>query len=94
MSEENEQARSEALARMRKKQEAYRAVFGPADNRTPLGAVILEDLERFARYHDRSIYRDLQGRFDGGSTAYNMGMHDLVKRIHLMITRSEHGLSD
>lgn len=93
MTPENEQARAEAIARLRQKQEAYQALFGIPGKLTPLGEIVLKDLETFARYHDRAITRDLQGRYDGGSTAYNMGLHDIVKRIHQMMGNL-HGYSN
>lgn len=85
MSEENEAAREAQLARLRQKQEAYAALFGTPGKLTPLGEVVLRDLEKYARFHDRAITRDLQGRYDGGATAYNMGLHDMIKRIHYMM---------
>ena len=89
---ENEQAQAEAIARQRLKRDAYVALFGPPGKPTPLGEVVLRDLERFVRYGDTAVTRDKTGRYDGGATAYNNGMQDVVKRIHLMIKWSEgHG---
>lgn len=88
--EEREAQRQAAITRLRQRHEAYMAVFGPPGKRTPYGELILEDLERFVRYHDRAITTDQQGRYDGGATAYNLGLQDVVKRIHLRIEWSEH----
>ena len=89
MDEANEQARQAQLERLRQTHEAYLKVFGPPGNRTVYGEVILKDLERFARFGDTAVTRDMQGRYDGGATAYNTGLQDVVKRIHLKIDWSE-----
>lgn len=88
---ENQFAQEEARNRLKQIHEAYLKVFGPPGDRTPYGELILADLERFARFRDTAITRDLQGRYDGGATAYNTGLQDIVKRIHLKIEWSDHG---
>lgn len=88
--EEREAQRQAAIGRLRTRHEAYLHVFGPPGNRTPYGEIILQDLERFVRYHDRALTTDTQGRYDGGGTAYNLGLQDVVKAIHLRIEWSEH----
>lgn len=93
VAQENEQARQAAAEHVRTVNAAYARLFGLPGERTADGALVLADLERFARFRDTAITRDMQGRYDGGATAYNTGLQDIVKRIHLKIEWSEHGHS-
>jgi hypothetical protein len=87
--DQQEVARLEYIDRIRLKHDAYVSLFGPPGRLNPTAATVLKDLEGFVRYRESAITRDLQGRYDGGATAYNTGLQDVVKRIYEMIAWSE-----
>lgn len=84
----------EALARLRIKRDAYVKLFGLPGSRTPLGAIVLDDLDRFCRRGTESIHMDSAGRMDPYTTIYRDGKKAVADRIHLMIEWSEHDYSD
>lgn len=89
VSAENEASREKALARLRARQEAYRAVFGSPGSPTPFGQIILDDLDRFCRSFDESVHFDKTGRLDPYTTIYRDGKKAVALRIHQMIEWSE-----
>ena len=92
MTDENELAREESLKHLRDVRDAYLQVFGPPEHRTPLGAIILQDLERFCRYQDEILYVSKQsGVSDPHVTHYQLGKQTVINRIHTRINWSEHG---
>lgn len=82
------------LARLRQKHEAYVALFGPPGEPTPLGAVVLEDLDRFCTTWSESVHFDNTGRMDPYTTIYRDGKKSVALRIRQMIDWSEHGNSN
>lgn len=87
---------NEARNRLKFVQESYVNVFGKDGERTVFQQAVLDDLSRFVRYGDTVIVKDSSGRYDGGLTAYKVGMQDVVKRINLQITwrHNEHSSSN
>lgn len=83
--DENEQARQDHLQKTRLKHEAYITLFGTLDNPNPVGALVLEDIDRFCRRGDESIHMDAQGRMDPYTTIYRDGKKAVADRIHAMI---------
>lgn len=77
----------------RERHAAYVAVFGPPNQPTPHGAIVLADLERFARFAHSATYRPRVGKQPGPvdpyGTLYNLGLQDFVKRIHQWLTWSD-----
>jgi len=88
--EEAERTRQEYLERVRLKHDAYVQLFGTAGHPTPLGQVVLEDLDRFCRRGEESIHMDEQGRMDPYTTIYRDGKKAVADRIHAMIEWSDH----
>ncbi len=70
---------------MRVKHEAYLKMFGPPGDRTPLGAVILEDLDLFCKRGNETLHFDSTGRLDPYTTIYRDGKKAVADRIHAMI---------
>lgn len=87
--EENASAQEEALNRLRKKHEAYVILFGPPGKPTPLGRVVLEDLDAFCTTFRESIHMDSQKRMDPFTTIYRDGKKAVALRIRQMISWSE-----
>lgn len=88
--DENEQARQAQLERLRLKHDAYVKLFGLPGQPTPLGAVVLEDLDTFCTTWSESIHLDAQGRIDPYATIYRDGKKSVALRIRKMIEWSEH----
>jgi uncharacterized membrane protein YgcG len=86
---ENEYAREEHLNRLRTKRDAYVAIFGPPGSPTPLGAVVLADLDTFCTTYTESIHMDKAGRMDPYTTIYRDGKKAVALRIRQMINWSE-----
>src|ERR1700744_894416 len=93
LEQENSLAQKEAQERLRLKHEAYRKLFGPPGERTPYGAIVLADLDRFCRRGDESIHMDASGRMDPYTTIYRDGKKVVADRIHAMIEWSQDGNS-
>lgn len=90
---ENEQARQEAQDRARTKAAAYVAIFGPPGKPTPLGKIVLDDLDYFCTTFRESIHMDSTGRMDPYTTIYRDGKKAVALRIREMINWSEHANS-
>lgn len=90
---ENQQAQEAALNLVRAKRDAYVKLFGLPGHRTPLGAIVLDDLDRFCKRGQESIHLDSTGRLDPYTTIYRDGKKSVADRIHLMIEWSENGNS-
>jgi hypothetical protein len=89
LDDENSLAQSQALERLRVKRDAYLKLFGPPGARTPLGQVVLDDLDRFCKRGQESIHLDATGRLDPYTTIYRDGKKAVADRIHLMIEWSD-----
>lgn len=92
--DEDAKNRQAAIQRARAKHEAYVAVFGTVNQPTAHGAIVLADLERFARFDKTATSRplgikDTFGPVDPYGTLYNLGLQELVKRIHQCIQWAE-----
>jgi hypothetical protein len=85
-----EQARQ--LARYRKMRDVFLETFGPPGQRTPHGALILEELEKFVRWRKPIREKDSAGRTDIYATAVREGRREVVQAIHDLIEwrESEH----
>jgi len=83
--------REEVLALLRQKRDAYVKLFGLPGARTPLGAIVLDDLDRFCKRGQESLHMDSTGRMDPYTTIYRDGKKAVADRIHLMIEWSEDG---
>jgi|SRR5215472_5854350 len=82
------------IARLRHVHEAYVALFGPAGKPTVLGAVVLEDLDRFCTTFRESIHMDAQRRMDPFTTIYRDGKKAVALRIRQMLEWSENDHRD
>ena len=82
-----------ALQAMRDKRDAYLKLFGPPDDPTPYGKIVLDDLNRFCTTFSESIHMDKEGRMDPFTTIYRDGKKAVALRIHEMIRWREHGHS-
>lgn len=82
VAQENEIEQARALARYRKVRDAFVAVFGPPGKRTPHGAVILEELERFTNWRKPIREEDTTGRTDTFRTARKQGRYEVMQAIH------------
>lgn len=80
---------------MRQIRAAYVALFGPPGQPTPLGELVLADLDGFCTTWRESIHMDQQGRMDPYTTIYRDGKKAVALRIRQMIeyTEIEHGNS-
>lgn len=94
LDEENNQARESAIDRVRIKRDAYVKLFGPPGDPTPLGAVVLADLDEFCTTWRESIHMDSTGRMDPYTTIYRDGKKAVALRIRKMIEWSEDGNSN
>lgn len=90
---ENELAREEHLARIRAKRDAYVAIFGSPGHPTPLGAIVLADLDGFCTTFRESVHMDAQGRMDPYTTIYRDGKKAVALRIREMIAYGEKEMS-
>lgn len=87
--DENEKAQAEAIERLRTTGAAYVAIFGPPGHPTPLGRIVLEDLDVFCATRRESIHMDSTGRMDPFTTIYRDGKKAVRERIREMIDWSE-----
>jgi hypothetical protein len=83
----------DAIERIRIKHVAYFKLFGSLSDPTPLGAVVLADLDAFCTTWRESIHIDSQGRMDPYTTIYRDGKKAVALRIREMINWSEDGHS-
>jgi arginine utilization protein RocB len=92
--QENERAREAAIERLRLKHEAYLKLFGPPGEPTPLGAVVLADLDEFCTTFRESIHMDATGRMDPYTTIYRDGKKAVALRIRKMLEwNNDNGIS-
>lgn len=89
VSDENEASRKASTERLERKRAAYVALFGPPGNPTPLGQVVLEDLDTFCTTYTESIHMDASGRMDPYTTIYRDGKKAVALRIRKMINWSD-----
>lgn len=89
VSAENEASNENSRSKLRAKRDAYVALFGPPGSPTPLGEVVLADLDRFCKTYDESIHMDKDNRLDPFTTIYRDGKKAVALRIRAMISWSE-----
>ena len=93
MSEEDDARMAKVLERLRARHQAYLEVFGPPERPTTAGAIVLADMEKFARFGYTSVHRprvgDTPGPLDPYGTIYNLALKEFVQRIHLQLAWSE-----
>jgi hypothetical protein len=86
---DNSRALEDAKARHRRYRDAFLQTFGPRDNRTPLGKIMMERLEAFCgRSRPRNILDD-HGRTDIWQTARALGWNDVLREINDLIEWKE-----
>lgn len=90
--QENEIAYAQQLSRARQLAAAFRDVFGLPGHRTPLGEIILSELERFCSWNSLISERDQNGRIDDLAHHQKYGRYQVIKAIHNLIEwkESEH----
>lgn len=82
-----EQARQ--LQRYRAMRDSFVAVFGPPGKRTPHGAIILDELERFTNYNKLIREQDTLGQTDIYRTGIKEGRREVMQAIHNLIEWKE-----
>jgi hypothetical protein len=87
--QENEIAQGEALAYKRRVRDAFVGTFGPPGQRTPLGVVMLEALEKFTNYTRLIREQDTLGQTDIYRTGIKEGRREVMQAIHNMIEWKE-----
>lgn len=81
--EERQKARQEFL----KLRQAYLDVFGEIGKPTPLGQLILDDLERFTAHRSETlVVSETAGLVDIHATVYRAGKQAVMKRIYARLT--------
>lgn len=90
--EENEVERARQLQRYRSMRDAFVAVFGPPGQRTPQGAIILDELEKFTNWTKLIREQDTTGQTDIYRTGIKEGRREVMQAIHNLIEwkESEH----
>jgi len=78
-----EQARR--LARYRKMRDVFVETFGPPGKRTPHGALILEELEKFTNWKTTIREQDTTGQTDIYRTGIKEGRREVMQAIHNLI---------
>ena len=78
-----EQARR--LARYRKMRDVFVETFGPPGKRTPHGALILEELEKFTNWKTPIREQDTTGQTDIYRTGIKEGRREVMQAIHNLI---------
>lgn len=90
---DNETQLARAREQRRRKHQAYLEVFGAPEKPTAAGAIVLADLERFARFNYSAVYRPRVGKnpgpLDPYATIYNVALKDFVQRIHQWLAWSD-----
>ena len=81
---------TEQLKVLRERRDAYLHVFGKDGQRTFEQQLVLDDLETLTKFRDTAIVKDSSDRYDGGLTAYKIGLQDVMKRIYLRLNWREH----
>ena len=85
----NELERARWVNRQRTVQSAFLQTFGPASSRTPLGKVILDELERFTTWRKTIRVTDANGQTDIYATARAEGRREVMQAIHDIIEWKE-----
>lgn len=83
--EENRLNEERQKARYRKVRDAFLKTFGPPGARTPLGTVMLEELERFCNYRKLIRELDTTGQTDIYRTGIKEGRREAMQAIHDLI---------
>lgn len=83
--EHNVSERERVLAKARKLRDAFVAVFGAPGARTPHGALILDELERFTNYTKLIREQDTTGQTDIYRTGIKEGRREVMQAIHNLI---------
>lgn len=87
--EQNQVEHARQLQRYRTARNAFVEMFGPPGKRTPQGAIILEELERFCGTRRLINELDNTGATDIYRTARKHGRCDVMQSIHDMIEWKE-----
>ena len=87
--EENTLERVRQLARIRSVRDAFLAIFGPPGARTPHGAIVLDELDRFCGTRKLINETDNVGQTDIYRTARKHGRCDVMQAINDLIEWKE-----
>jgi hypothetical protein len=82
VAQQNQIEHAKLIARMRNVRDAFLQTFGPPEQRTPLGKVILDELERFCGRNIPQNMLDSNGRVDALATWRKLGRWDVLETIH------------
>lgn len=90
--EQNQLEQARQIARYRNCRDAFLAVFGPPGARTPHGATIIEELEKFTNWKKLIREQDSTGQTDIYRTGIKEGRREVMQAIHNLIEwrESEH----
>lgn len=90
--QQNQVEKARQLQRYRSARDAFLAVFGPPGKRTPHGAIILDELERFTNFSKLIREQDTLGQTDIYRTGIKEGRREVMQAIHNLIEwkESEH----
>lgn len=83
--EENRLEQERRLARYRKVRDAFLETFGSPAARTPLGVVMLQELESFTNYRKPIREMDSTGQTDIYRTGIKEGRREVMQAIHDLI---------
>ncbi len=86
---ENLHAQAQRLDRYRKVRDAFVEMFGPEGKRTPQGAIILDELEKFCGTRKLINELDNDGATDVPRTFRKHGRCDVIQAIHDLINWRE-----
>jgi len=89
VAEQNELEKARQLQRFRALRDAAVALFGPAGKRTPHGALVLEELERFAGTRRLINEVDNHNATDVYRTARKHGRCDMIQALYDLIDWKE-----
>ena len=87
--EANVLERERMLQRYRQVRDAFVAVFGPPGKRTPHGALILDELEKFTNWTKLIREQDTTGQTDIYRTGIKEGRREVMQAIHNLIEWKE-----
>ena len=87
--EANVLERERQLQRYRQVRDAFVAVFGPPGKRTPHGALILDELEKFTNWTKLIREQDVTGQTDIYRTGIKEGRREVMQAIHNLIEWKE-----
>ena len=83
--EANEVEQARRVARYRKMRDVFVETFGPPGKRTPHGALILEELEKFTNWKTTIREQDSTGQTDIYRTGIKEGRREVMQAIHNLI---------